>query len=79
MDNSLEHCVKLLEENDRDVRDEARRALLNICRNILRSPSDDKYREVRLDAEVVIEKLLPAVGAMECLFEIGYVEVCISV
>lgn len=74
---SLERCVKSLEENENNVRDEAQRALLNICHNVLRSPNDDKAREVRLDDEVVIEKLLPAIGAMECLFDVGYIEVCI--
>ncbi|CAL1681720.1 unnamed protein product [Lasius platythorax] len=71
---SLERCVKSLEENENDVREEARKALLNICRNVLRSPNNDESREVRLDDEVVVEKLLPAVGAMECLFDVGYVE-----
>lgn len=75
---SLERCVKSLEENENNVRDEAQKALLNICRNVLRSPNDDKAREVRLDDEVVVEKLLPAIGAMECLFDVGYVEVCIQ-
>lgn len=67
--------MKSLEENTEDVRDEARRALLSICRNVLRSPSNYRSRELRLDDEVVVEKLLPAIGAMECLFDIGYVEV----
>ncbi|XP_011879915.1 PREDICTED: peptide-N(4)-(N-acetyl-beta-glucosaminyl)asparagine amidase [Vollenhovia emeryi] len=74
MDESLECCVMSLEENAEDVRDEARRALLSICRNVLRSPDSCRSRELRLDDEVVVEKLLPAVGAMECLFDIGYVE-----
>lgn len=75
MDGSLERCVKSLEENENDVREEARRALLDICHNLLRSPNDDKSRELRLDNDVVVEKLLPAIGALECLFNIGYVEV----
>jgi len=76
MDESLERCVKSLEENTEDVRDEARRALLSICRNVLRSPNNYRSRELRLDDEVVVEKLLPAIGALECLFDVGYVEVC---
>ncbi|EZA49839.1 Peptide-N(4)-(N-acetyl-beta-glucosaminyl)asparagine amidase [Ooceraea biroi] len=71
---SLERCVRSLDENEADVRNEARRALLSICRSVLGSPSDDKSRELRLDNEVVTEKLLPAIGAMECLFDVGYVE-----
>ncbi|KYN08531.1 Peptide-N(4)-(N-acetyl-beta-glucosaminyl)asparagine amidase [Cyphomyrmex costatus] len=74
MDESLERCVKSLEENTEDVRDEARRALLSICRNVLRSPDNYRSRELRLDDEVVVEKLLPAIGALECLFDVGYVE-----
>ncbi|KAL6255088.1 hypothetical protein P5V15_013421 [Pogonomyrmex californicus] len=74
MDESLERCVKSLDQNEEDVRDEARRALLGICRNVLRSPDNYRSRELRLDDEVVVEKLLPAIGAMECLFDVGYVE-----
>lgn len=78
MDESLKRCIKSLEdENENSVRDGARKALLDICKNVLRSPNDDKSRELRLDDHVVVEKLLPAVGAMECLFDIGYIEVCI--
>lgn len=75
MVENLRQCVKTLEENSKEVRDEARKVLLNICHNILIFPDDEKYREVRLNGDA-IEKLLPAVGAMECLFGIGYVEVC---
>jgi len=78
MDEDLERCVKSLDENNVNIRYEARQALLDICHNVLKSPHDDKSRELRLDNEIVIEKLLPAVGAMECLFDIGYIEVCIQ-
>jgi peptide-N4-(N-acetyl-beta-glucosaminyl)asparagine amidase len=76
MDEDLKRCVKSLDENKADVRYKAQQALLDICYNVLKSPHDDKSRELRLDNEIVIEKLLPAVGAMECLFDIGYIEVC---
>lgn len=77
MEENLKYWLECLEENEDNVCNEAQTALLDICRKLLKSPDNDKSREVRLDNEVVIEKILPAIGAMECLFEIGYVEVCI--
>ncbi|XP_043250570.1 peptide-N(4)-(N-acetyl-beta-glucosaminyl)asparagine amidase [Colletes gigas] len=74
MDRDLQRCLDLLKENDDRVRDDAESALLTVCQNILSHPNDKQYREVHLD-NPVIEKLLPAAGAMECLFDIGFVEV----
>lgn len=71
------HVKSLMEENKDDVRDYAREALLNICEAVIRSPYDRTTRELQLNGEVVVKKLLPAIGAMECLFDIGFIEVCI--
>lgn len=77
MDENLKYWVECLEENEQDVCNEAQIALLNICHNLLISPDNEKFREVRFDSEITIQKILPAIGAMECLVEVGYVEVCI--
>ncbi|XP_014477524.1 PREDICTED: peptide-N(4)-(N-acetyl-beta-glucosaminyl)asparagine amidase [Dinoponera quadriceps] len=74
MEENLEYWLKCLEENDQKVYYEAQKELFNICQNLLKSPSNDRYREVRLDNEIIIQKILPAIGAMECLIEVGYVE-----
>lgn len=78
MDENLKYWLECLEENEHDVCSEAQIALLNICQNLLKSPDNEKSREVRLDSEVTIQKILPAIGAVECLIEVGYVEVCIQ-
>ncbi|XP_076249048.1 N-glycanase Pngl [Calliopsis andreniformis] len=74
MDKDLQRCIDLLKENDDDLRKSAENVLLSICQNILYRPNDKQYRKVRLDDDVVIEKLLPTVGAMECLFDVGFIE-----
>ncbi|XP_053985786.1 peptide-N(4)-(N-acetyl-beta-glucosaminyl)asparagine amidase [Hylaeus volcanicus] len=73
MDKDLQRCLDLLKENEDHVRVDAESALLTVCQNILSHPNDKQYREVYLDNPVV-EKLLPAAGAMECMFDIGFVE-----
>ncbi|XP_032670197.1 peptide-N(4)-(N-acetyl-beta-glucosaminyl)asparagine amidase [Odontomachus brunneus] len=74
MDDNLKYWLKCLEENEYDVCDEAQVALLNICHNLLKSPDNEKFREVHLDNEIIVQKILPAIGALECLVEVGYVE-----
>lgn len=74
MDKSLQQCLELLKENEDEIRNGAENALLTICQNILSHPNDKQYRKVLLDDPVVIQKLLPVTGAMECLFDIGFVE-----
>ncbi|XP_078040554.1 N-glycanase Pngl [Augochlora pura] len=73
MDKDLQRCLDLLKENDEVVQSNAESALLTVCQNILSHPNDKQFREVCLE-DPIIEKLLPAIGAMECLFDIGFVE-----
>ena len=77
MDKDLLRSVDLLKENEEQVRNDAENALLTVCQNILSHPNDKQYREVRLDNPMVTTKLLPALGGIECLFDIGFVEVII--
>lgn len=74
MDKDLQRCLDLLKENTENVRHDAEGALLTVCQNILCHPNDKQFREVCLD-DPIVEKLLPAIGAMECLFDLGFVEV----
>lgn len=77
MDENLLQSVDLLKENEEQIRNDAENALLTVCQNILSHPNDKKYREVRLDHPIITTKLLPAHGGIECLFDIGFVEVII--
>ena len=75
MTENLEHCVKLLQDNEEKVRIEAQQMLLKICNNIMKYPQEQRYRKLYLSNAVVSSKLLPAAGAIVCLFEAGFIEV----
>lgn len=66
--------VFALEENPREVYLEVTSVLIRLANNVIKNPSDQKYRSIRLANPTVANKLLPAVGAMECLFEMGFKE-----
>ncbi|KAK3932966.1 Peptide-N(4)-(N-acetyl-beta-glucosaminyl)asparagine amidase [Frankliniella fusca] len=63
-----------LEENPKELYQEVTSVLLRLASNVIKNPSDPKYRSIRLANPTVAKKLLPAVGAMECLFEMGFKE-----
>lgn len=75
MDDILKGCLDSLGENDPQILTDALQFLLRLCQNIVSSPNDIRYRRVRVSDSGVLDKLLPASGAMECLFEMGFVEV----
>lgn len=75
MAGNFKHCIELLESNEKSVKREACFALTKLCENILKHPTIEKYRKVRLTNPIVMSKLLPASGAIECLFEAGFIEV----
>ncbi|XP_042882108.1 peptide-N(4)-(N-acetyl-beta-glucosaminyl)asparagine amidase-like, partial [Penaeus japonicus] len=70
----LSNCVEMLLENDQELLEAALETLLKIAGNILRDPSNEKYRSVNLSSNVVEKKLIPAVGALEVLFLMGFEE-----
>lgn len=75
MEENLRANIISMNENDTHTRDEALHLLSDICNKILTCPTNVQYRDVLLNDSTVINKLLPAVGAMECLFNVGFVEV----
>ncbi|KAF4518385.1 hypothetical protein B566_EDAN010477 [Ephemera danica] len=74
MDRQLKSAVQLLDDNPLEVFETVSSLLLQICDNILNHPEEIKYRRLRLSNANVSTKLLPATGAIECLFEMGFEE-----
>lgn len=68
-------CIDSLEENSVDVYLEVSSILLRLVDNVLHYPSNPKYRKLRLENKVVSTVILPSIGGMECLFELGFQEV----
>lgn len=74
MAQELSNCVESLLENDDELLEGAVETLLKIADNILKDPSSEKFRSVKLDNKVVEKKLIPAIGALEVLFLMGFQE-----
>ena len=66
--------VELLRENTEEVRKEACDILVKLLSNVITEPSNTKYRQVKLANKKIEEKLLPACGAFEILFSVGFEE-----
>ena len=65
----------LLEENSPAVFLQASEILLKFANNILNNPRDPKYRQLRVGNPIIQSKLLNVFGAMQCLFDMGFLEV----
>ena len=74
---SLDTVKQLVEDNPQELFLEAARLLLKFADNVINNPNDPKYRKIRLGNPMVENKLLPVSGALECLFEMGFIEVSI--
>lgn len=74
MDEHLHRYVNMLNENEITIRNNAGCVLSRLCEKILHFPDEETYRIIHLSDSNITEKLLPASGAMECLFEIGFTE-----
>lgn len=66
------NSLAILEKNSADIYLESTGILITIAKNVLREPSNPKYRSLSLKSNVMTKKLLPANGAMECLFDMGF-------
>nr|CAD7199447.1 unnamed protein product [Timema douglasi] len=67
-------CIQSLEENSKDIYLETTTVLLKLIENVIQNPTNPKFRRIRLANPTVANKLLSAIGAMECLFEVGFQE-----
>ena len=68
-------CYGDMRTNDPEMFQPAASLLVKIANNILKDPFNLKYRQIRLANEKFMQKLLPAAGAVECLFAMGFEEV----
>ncbi|XP_067001286.2 peptide-N(4)-(N-acetyl-beta-glucosaminyl)asparagine amidase isoform X3 [Anabrus simplex] len=66
--------IGTLEENPAEVFLDSTSILLKLMDNVIRNPSNPRYRSIRIANPTVSKKLMSAIGAMECLFEIGFEE-----
>merc|ERR1719334_1610384 len=66
--------VLLLKDNEPSVKTEAVNILVKLLTNVVNHPGELKYRQVRLGNKTIEEKLLPANGAFEILFSVGFEE-----
>ena len=61
-------------ENSSDLFLQACDILLRVANNIVKQPSNERYRRLKISNPLVQDKLLPVTGAMETLFEMGFVD-----
>lgn len=71
MDTSI---VSMLADNSDTVMNDAKDILVKLLGNVLNDPNNTKYRAVKLTNKTIEEKLLPAAGAFEILFSVGFEE-----
>lgn len=65
----------LFNENNKEDFLAASELLLRLANNVLENPDDSRYRRIRVGNPLVERKLLPVVGGLECLFDMGFLEV----
>ena len=66
--------VELLKDNSETVKKDAKDILVRLLSNVLNDPNNTKYRQIKLANKTIEEKLLPANGAFEILFSVGFEE-----
>lgn len=66
-----------LRTNSAEVAIEIVRILEKIADNILKYPSDAKYRTLQKKNETIRNKIMSIKGGIECLKVMGFKEVCI--
>ncbi|XP_038653255.1 peptide-N(4)-(N-acetyl-beta-glucosaminyl)asparagine amidase [Scyliorhinus canicula] len=67
-------AVTELSQNSELIFLDASELLLRYADNILRNPSEDKYKSIKIGNHAFSNRLLPVKGAVECLFEMGFQE-----
>ena len=75
---SLLPSVQEIAKNSNEEVLEVVEILLKFANNIISDPKNEKYRRIRVGNPVVMDKLMPVSGAVQCLFEMGFTEVSIG-
>jgi len=63
-----------LKDNPSEVKKSACEILGKLLSNVVSDPNNPKYRQIKLANKTIEEKLLPASGAFEILFSVGFEE-----
>ncbi|KAL8581107.1 hypothetical protein ACOMHN_033555 [Nucella lapillus] len=72
---TAENAAQLLyKENSKEEFLAAAEILLKLANNVLQNPQEAKYRRIRIANPLLETKLLPVVGGLECLFDMGFQE-----
>lgn len=66
---------KKLASNKSDITKEAIRLLIKIADNILKDPNNTQKRSLQKHNAVILNKIIPASGAVDCLKLMGFIEV----
>ena len=75
MASGLQLLQKLKSENSPELFQQASEIILKFANNVIKQPDNAKYRRIRIGNPIVMEKLFPVIGAVECLFQMGFQEV----
>jgi len=67
-----------IKSNNVDIRFRVVNVLLKLLNDIINHPNQPKFRRLYLNGDVIQNDLLPFSGAMEFLFEIGFIDDGIS-
>jgi len=66
--------LKDIKSNNIDVCFQVVSVLLNIINDMLNNAHESKFRKIHLNSDLIQNELLPFAGAMEFLFEIGFID-----
>lgn len=66
--------IDSLEENPKEIFIKVTSILMKLVENVLKNPTEPKYRKIRLENATISKFVLPSVGGMECLFDMGFIE-----
>ncbi|XP_065052065.1 peptide-N(4)-(N-acetyl-beta-glucosaminyl)asparagine amidase-like [Rhopilema esculentum] len=67
-------CFKELLKNPKEAFEVVSDLLCRFANNILKDERNERYRSIRLENKIFLEKLLPFPGAVDCLFQMGFQE-----
>lgn len=72
-------CFKSLAANDKDVFVATASLILRYANNILKDPENLKFRQIRLENQKFMDKILPVDGAFDTFFSMGFEEVRLGI